>query len=269
MTDPIVRLVITGAAGRMGKALVRCSQLLPGLRVTAALDIASHPDIGKDSGILAGIGSNGVPITASLAEGTQADALIDFSHHTATPGHVNAAARAGLAAVIGTTALSDTEIATLKQAAQRIPVLFAPNMSLGMNLLFALVKQAAAILDIDYDAEIIETHHRHKKDAPSGTAIRLAEQIAAGRQRKLDEIACFGRNGLIGARPAGELGIHAVRCGDYIGEHVVRFATDGESVEFVHKATSRDTFALGALRAARWLHGKPAGFYDISDMLKI
>ena len=263
----MTNIAIIGAAGRMGCALVRGSRCSEGLTVVAALEQSGHAAIGRDAGAVAGIGEIGIAITDNLKAIEKADVAVDFSFHSAVPANMKTAARLGKAVVLGTTGLSDDEAAAVKAAAAKIPVLWAPNMSLGVNVLFAMVEKAAGVLGLDYDAEIVEVHHRHKKDAPSGTALRLGERIAAGRGQNFKDVACFGREGLAGARPQGEIGIHAVRSGDVVGEHTVSFATEGERLEFTHRASSRDAFAAGALKAARWLAGRAPGLYDMKDVL--
>jgi 4-hydroxy-tetrahydrodipicolinate reductase len=264
----MTKVAIVGAAGRMGQSLVRCSRLMPAIELVAAVEQAACPLVGKDAGLVAGIGETGVTITHDLAAAVAAaDALIDFSFHENVPATVRLASGGRKPVVIGTTGLSAEESAAVEQAARLIPVVRAPNMSLGVNLLFALVEQAARVLDLDYDVEIVEAHHRFKKDAPSGTALGLAEKVAKGRAQTLRDVAIYGREGLGGERPRGQIGIHAVRAADIIGEHTVLFAAAGERVEISHRATSRDAFAKGALHAAAWLGGKPAGLYDMQDVL--
>ena len=264
----MTRVVIAGAAGRMGHALLRCADAVEGIVVTGAIERPDHPAIGSDAGIVAGRGELGVRVTAELGPALDnADVLIDFTFHSAVPVNVAAAAERGKGAVVGTTALEPAERAVLDRAATKIPILFAPNMSLGVNLLFALVKEASRALGLDYDVEIVETHHRHKQDAPSGTALRLAEKAAEGRNQDLKSVLNGGRQGVVGARPRGQIAIHAVRAGDIVGDHSVIFANDGERVEIAHRATSRDGFAMGALRAALWIHGREAGLYDMQNML--
>lgn len=244
-TETLTRVAIIGAKGRMGQALLRCAEDFPSIRVTAAAD-------------------KGDDLAAAVA---QADAVIEFSHHTVT------AAAAGLCAagrkrlVIGTTGHTDSERAQIAAAARAIPVVFAPNFSVGVNLLFHLAAVAADILGDTFDIEIIEMHHRHKVDAPSGTARRLGEILAAARGLDCAKDVRHGREGITGARPRGEIGIHALRGGDVVGDHTVVFAADGERVEITHKASSRDTFARGALRAALWTASRPAGLYDMQDVL--
>jgi len=264
----VVKVVIIGAAGRMGRALVRCLKQHSSLQLVGAIEHGECPLIGRDAGTVAGEGECGVAISDDLPESAaEADVLIDFSLHTAVPTHVRMAADLGKGMVIGTTGLFPAEKAVLQEAAHRIPIVWAPNMSVGVNLLFALVRKAAAILGPDYDAEVTEMHHRHKKDAPSGTALRLAEKVAEGRGQDFKSVAIYGREGQTGERPAGQIGIHALRGGDIIGDHTVMFAIDGERVEFTHRATSRDTFAMGALRAAAWVKNRPPRIYDMQDVL--
>lgn len=263
----MINIAIIGAGGRMGLALIRCSGRFEDLSVSAALEQPGSPAIGKDVGILAGCGKLGITISDDPSALQSADVWIDFSFHEAVPGNVIRATEMGKAVVVGTTGLTDDEGATVKSASGKIPVVWAPNMGLGMNVLFVMVEQAARILGLDYDVEIVEVHHRLKKDAPSGTALRLAQGVAAGRDQQLDTAACFGREGLVGERPRGEIGIHAVRSGDVMGDHTVSFAAEGERIEFVHRASSRDTFAMGALKAARWVGGREPGLYDMKHVL--
>jgi 4-hydroxy-tetrahydrodipicolinate reductase len=262
------KVVIIGAAGRMGQALVRCLKHHPSLRLVGAIEHGECPLIGRDAGTVAGEGEYGVAISDDLpACAAEADVLIDFSLHTAVPAHVQVAAELGKGMVIGTTGLFPAEKAIVQDAVKRIPIVWAPNMSVGVNLLFAMVRKAAGILGPEYDVEVTEMHHRHKKDAPSGTALQLAEKVADGRRRELKDLAIYGREGQTGERPTGQIGIHALRGGDIIGDHTVMFAIDGERVEFSHRATSRDTFAMGALRAAAWVIKRPPQMYDMQDVL--
>jgi 4-hydroxy-tetrahydrodipicolinate reductase len=265
------KVVIIGAAGRMGRTLVRLLQTktVPGLQLAGAVDIWDCPERGQDAGLLAGVGAMGVNLTSDLAEVAPAcDVAIDFSSHQGASGNAARLAAWGKPLVIGATGLTAEEQLLVATAAQKIPVVFSPNMSLGVNLLFALVKAAAAALKGQgYDIEIIERHHRRKKDSPSGTALGLGEAAAAGCGWNLKQVAIHGREGMVGERPAEQIGFHAVRGGDFVGDHTVVFAADGECIELSHRATSRDTFALGALRAALWLAGKPAGLYTMQDVL--
>jgi len=268
-----VKTVITGAGGRMGKTLIRCllEEKVPGLELVGAVDLPACPVLGQDAGLHAGTQKAHIPIGSDLAEvAAQADLLIDFTHHTATVENARQCATWNTAMVIGTTGLSDDEMQMIETAASNIPIVVAPNMSLGMNLLFALVTQAAQSLkDKGYDIEIIERHHRLKKDSPSGTALGLGKAAAKGFEWDLSEVAKHGRDGLIGERPVKEIGFHAVRGGDIVGDHTVLYAADGECLELSHRATSRDTFAIGALQAAAWLPSQPAGLYSMRDVLGI
>jgi len=265
----MIKVTIVGAAGRMGQALVRCSKLMPEIQLVAAVDKASCPLCGKDAGMIAGIGDIGIVITSDLPAAVKAaDVLIDFSFHENVPATVKLAVEQKKAVVIGTTGLNPDERASVDQAAKVIPIVWAPNMSLGVNVLFALVEQAGKALGLDYDVEITEAHHRYKKDAPSGTALRLGEKVAQGRKQNFRDVAIFGREGLGGERPKGQIGIHALRAADIIGDHTVLFATEGERVEISHRATSRDAFAKGALHAGAWLAGgRKPGIYDMQDVL--
>ncbi|MBM4163150.1 MAG: 4-hydroxy-tetrahydrodipicolinate reductase [Lentisphaerae bacterium] len=258
-------IAILGAAGRMGQMLIRCAARLPELRVTGACERAGHPALGQDAGQIAGTGPLGVVLADAWP--ADSDVVIDFTFHTAVAANLASAVARRQAVVLGTTGLSDDDKQRVADAAQTIPIVFAPNFSLGVNLLLDLVRRAATVLGPAYDAEIVEMHHRLKKDAPSGTALGLAEALAAGRGVDLKDVATYGREGIVGERPRGEIGIHAVRGGDVIGDHTVLFAADGERVELTHKATSRESFANGALHAALWLPGKPAGRYSMRDVL--
>lgn len=264
-------VAIQGAGGRMGGAILRCLQAgaVPEMELCGAADRADHPGIGQDSGQWAGATANGVLLSASLADAaSNADVIIDFSFHTVTASSADSIAAWKKAWVIGTTGLTEDERSVIARAARKIPVVLAPNMSLGVNVLLALVEQAArALKGKGYDIEIIERHHNLKKDAPSGTAIALGEAAAAGYDVRLKDVARHGREGITGPRTAPEIGFHAVRAGDFVGDHTVLFATQGESIEFSHRATSRDTFALGALRAAAWVVGQEAGLYSMRDVL--
>ena len=263
----MTRLVIAGAAGRMGRTLIRYAATFEELRIVGALEKAGDPALGQDAGILAGVGPMGLIILDDPRTLPAADALIDFTFHSAAPAHAALAAERRLALILGTTGLAADEEAAVRTAAKRIPVVWAPNMSLGVNVLFALVRRAAETLGLRYDVEVTEAHHRHKKDAPSGTALRLAREVAEARGQAFDRVAVYGRKGLTGERASGEIAIHALRMGDIIGDHTVSFAVDGERLDLSHRATSRDAFAMGALRAAAWAAGRQPGLYDMQDVL--
>ena len=267
------KVAVVGAAGRMGKTLIRClqSRVIPDLKLGGAVDLWDSPDRGKDAGLAAGCGESGVPVSTDLKDVLPAcEVVVDFSAHHGTAGNAARIAEAGRALVIGTTGLTADEKKAVEQAAAHIPIVMSPNMSLGVNLLLLLVQEAAAALrGKGYDVEIIERHHRRKKDAPSGTALALGEAAATGLQWKLAQVAAHGRQGQVGERPAEQIGFHAVRGGDIVGDHTVLFAAEGECIEFSHRATSREAFAIGALRAAAWAVGRKAGLYSMRDVLGV
>lgn len=261
------RVVITGCSGRMGRALLEAIATATDLRLVAALDRPASPFIGRDAGELVG-----VPLAVKVSDDVtsavqQADVLIDFTRPEATRAHLTACRRAGVAMVIGTTGFDAEGRQSIAAAAADIPIVFAPNMSVGVNLVFKLLDIAARVLAEGYDVEIIEAHHRHKVDAPSGTALRMGEVIAQALKRDLSACAIYGREGVTGERQAQTIGFATVRGGDIVGEHTALFAGIGERVEITHRASSRMTFALGALRAARFLADKTSGLYDMQDVL--
>ena len=241
-----MKIAIVGAAGRMGQMLVKLAEADPELEISAKVDVAP----GFDSAWPAGT-----------------EAIIDFTFHAAVPANIEKAAAEGAAYVIGTPGLTPEEQARVDACAAKIPVVQAANYSLGVNLLIDLVRQAAAVLGPQYDVEIVAMHHRHKKDAPSGTALMLAHAAADGRGVKLDDVACYGREGIVGERPEGQIALHALRGGSVVGDHTVMFAGDVERVEITHKAQGREAFAAGALRAAKWAAGQKPGKYTMRDVL--
>lgn len=252
----------------MGQALVRCAGRVSGIALVGAVDRTECPAVGQDAGRVAGTPDIGVPITTDIAAvAATGDVLIDFSAREAVPATARIAARLRKGLVVGTTGLTNDEREALTRAARIVPVVWAPNMSVGMNLLFALARRAGAVLGLAYDVEIVEVHHKHKKDAPSGSALRLGAEVAAGRGQNFKRAAIYGRSGITGTRPAGQIGIHALRAGDVVGDHTVTFAIDGERIELGHRASSRDAFAMGALRAALWLKGRKPGLYDMQTVL--
>lgn len=264
----MIKTVVIGAAGRMGRRLVANIMESETLELAGAIEYAESPFLGQDAGLVAGCGNCGVTISADYAGALKgADAVINF----ATGGVVEStriALDAGCAVVIGTTALTAEEKGKLAELAkQGGRIVSAYNMSVGVNLLFKLAKEAAAILGTDYDVEIIEMHHNQKKDAPSGTAVRLAEVICEARDRDYDKDVRHGREGIVGARTKHEIGMHSMRGGDVVGDHTVVFAINGERVELTHKASSRDTFVKGALRAVEFLAEAKPGLYDMQDVL--
>ncbi len=265
----MIRLVVCGAAGRMGQRIIDLAGQDGRFQVVAALDANGHPAIGRDAGEHAGIGRLGVAIQDVTAGDPEPgfDVLVDFSLPTGTMAALDLCLRAQRAVVIGTTGHSDGQLAKIRTAGQTVPVLKAPNMSVGVNVLFRMAGQVASALGEDYDIEIVESHHRFKADAPSGTAIELLNQIcqATGRDPAAD--AVYGRHGRTGKRPGNQIGVHALRVGDTVGEHEVHFGCLGETVTLAHVAHTRDTFTRGALRAAAWIVEKPAGLYTMQDVL--
>ena len=255
-----------GAAGRMGQRLVALAREDPQLKVVAAVDRADHPQLHKDAGELAGVGAIGVPLTFDLRP-TPA-VVIDFSSPDSMRHWLKTCRDRGIAMVIGTTGLHESDHAVIDQAAADIAVLQAPNMSLGVNVLFKVAGLVAQMLGDDYDKEIVEGHHRFKKDAPSGTAMGLAEAILKAMKKDKSALV-YDRHGDDCVRKRGEVGMHALRIGDEVGRHTAYFATLGERLELTHVATSRDTFVRGALRAAKWLAGQKPGRYSMADMLGI
>lgn len=262
-----MRIAIAGSAGRMGRTLVEAVLRDPELKLAAALERPGHPLLGRDAGESIGVAS-GVAIRADF-EGAiaAADALIDFTRPDGTLAHLDACVQHGKAAVIGTTGFSDDQKGRIAQAARRVPIVMAPNMAIGVNVTFKLAEIAAGILGDAYDVEIVEAHHRHKVDAPSGTALRLGEAVARALGRDLAACAIHGRHGDTGERDPKAIGFHAIRAGDIVGEHTVMFAGSGERVEITVRSQSRATYAVGALRAAKYLRGRGAGLYDMFDVL--
>lgn len=263
------RIAVMGAAGRMGKTLIEAVQQTAGSAgLTAAVDRPDSTLVGADAGELAGLGRIGVPLSGDLAKVVdEFDVLIDFTHPTVTLKNLEVCRKAGKAMVIGTTGFSMAEKELLSEAAKDIPIVFAANYSVGVNLCLKLLDTAARVLGDDVDIEILEAHHRHKVDAPSGTALRMGEVVANALGRDLEKVAVYGREGQTGARPRETIGFATVRAGDVVGDHTVLFAADGERVEITHKASSRMTFARGAVRAAQWLEGQGSGLYDMQDVL--
>jgi 4-hydroxy-tetrahydrodipicolinate reductase len=262
----MIRVGINGACGRMGSRLVALVNEATDLELAAAVERQGCPEMGRDIGEVAGAGTLGLPLEADLTR--DVDVLIDFSKPDATIKRLWCSLERKIPMVIGTTGLSDEQLAQIDKAAESIPILISPNMSVGVNLLFGLAGEVAKTLGEDFDIEIVELHHRFKKDAPSGTALKLAQNISRALGKNLDECAVYGRKGIVGERPRGEIALHSVRGGDIVGEHHIIFSTLGERVELVHRAHTRDAFARGALRAARFIVGKPAGKYDFSNVLK-
>lgn len=264
----MMQIAVTGAAGRMGKEIIGVILSNPGLRLCGALESDQCAFLGIDAGETAGAGKAGVKITDQPDKAfKKADVIIDFTAPEASMRHLEFAVHYKKAIVIGTTGFSHGQREKIKELSAGARVLMSPNMSIGVNLLFKLVSESAMALGKDYDIEITEAHHRHKKDAPSGTAMRIAEVIAGAINRDLEKTAVYGRKGIIGERRPEEIGIFSIRAGDIVGDHTVLFGGPGERIEITHKASSRETFARGAVKAAVWLAGKPEGLYDMQDVL--
>jgi len=264
----MIKAVVTGAGGRMGRRILALLAERSDISIGGAAEQSGHPLIGHDAGEGAGIGKTGVAIRdgleACIGEG---DVVIDFSHHEASVRHLEIAAKAGKAIVIGSTGFTPTEEGKIRELAAGTRCVKAPNMSVGVNVMYKLLDMAARILGDEYDVEIVEAHHRLKKDAPSGTALKMAEVLARALGRDLEAVGTYARRGLIGERPKSEIGLQTVRAGDIVGEHTVIFGGMGERVEVIHRAHSRDNFARGAIRAALWIVNQPKGLYDMQDVL--
>jgi 4-hydroxy-tetrahydrodipicolinate reductase len=263
----IQKIAIAGSAGRMGRTLLEAVTQTGDMCVAAALDIADSPFLGKDAGELIG-SRNGVVITSDHEAALRGcNYIIDFTRPAGTLAHLKVCRAAGVKMVIGTTGFSADEKDLLRRASEDIAIVFAPNMSVGVNVTLKLLEIAARVLNEGYDIEIIEAHHRHKIDAPSGTALRMGEVIAEALGRDLQKVAVYGREGVTGERDDTTIGFSTIRAGDIVGEHTAMFAGLGERVEIVHKASSRMTFAMGALRAVRFLQDKSSGLFDMQDVL--
>jgi len=266
----VPNVAVLGISGRVGRCLVRAIRESADFTLTGALASPASASLGRDAGEVGQTGPMAVAVTADRARAlANADVAIDFTLPDALAENLDAAGRAGIPLVVGITGLDAENLAALRRFSERLPVLVAPNMSLAVNLLFALVGRAAAALPPDYDVEILEAHHRGKADAPSGTALRLGEIVAGARGGTLAEHAVHGRIGKSAGRAPGAIGFASLRAGDIVGVHEVLFAGTGETLELVHRTTDRMTFATGALAAARWLLGRPPGLYGMSDVLGI
>jgi 4-hydroxy-tetrahydrodipicolinate reductase len=264
----MTRIIVAGASGRMGSRITALAGEYPELRLTGAFERKGHGAIGKDAGFTAGISETGVKLSDRLEDIIEnSDVIIDFTTPDSTKENIRLSSKYRKAMVIGTTGFSRDDMREMEGAMVNIPCVMASNMSTGVNVLLRVLQDIAKVLGDEYDIEIIEAHHRLKKDAPSGTALKMARALADATNRSLDEVAVYARKGLVGERTKKEIGIQTIRAGDIVGEHTVIFGGLGERIEITHKASSRDTFARGALRAALWLSGKPVGFYDMQDVL--
>lgn len=264
----MTRIAVTGVGGRMGRTLIEAIHQTDGVSVGVALEHAGSSLIGADAGELAGVGRLGVKVSTDAASvAGQFDVLIDFTRPDGTLEYLEACERAGKAMVIGTTGFTEQQKQRIARAGDKIALVMAPNMSVGVNLCLKLLDMAARVLGDSVDIEIIEAHHRHKVDAPSGTALRMGEVVASALGRNLKDCAVYGREGNTGARDRATIGFETIRAGDIVGEHTVMFADVGERVEITHKASSRMTFAKGAVRAASWITQHPRGLFDMQDVL--
>ncbi|MDV2479904.1 MAG: 4-hydroxy-tetrahydrodipicolinate reductase [bacterium] len=264
----MVRAVVCGASGRMGGRVVHQVIAHPELTLAGAVERPDHPAVGQDAGVVAGAEPQGVAVVGNLAEALGgADVVLDFTHPEASIAHLNAAAEGGCAVVIGTTGFTDEQRAAIEKTGPTTRSVVAPNMSVGVNVMFKVAAELARLLGEDYDVEIVEAHHRFKKDAPSGTAVRLAEVVAEALGRDLESVGVYGRQGIIGERTDEEIAVMTLRAGDITGEHTLMFGGIGERVELIHRAHNRDNFARGAARAARWVVDQPPGLYDMQDVL--
>lgn len=264
----MIKAVVSGVAGRMGGRIITLVHESEDIELVGATEAARHPAIGRDAGEGVGLGSIGISIVDGIDNVLEkADVLIDFTHHLASMEHLKKAVEQNMAIVIGSTGFSDEEMAQIRELATRTRCVLAPNMSVGVNVVFKVLHDVARILGGDYDVEIVEAHHRFKKDAPSGTAVKMAQILASALGRDLSKVGVYGRQGLIGERSDEEIGIQTLRGGDIVGEHTVLFIGQGERIEITHRAHSRDNFARGALRAARWVVDQPNGLYDMQDIL--
>jgi 4-hydroxy-tetrahydrodipicolinate reductase len=266
----MIKVIVAGAAGRMGCRLVSLIKDSTALTLVGAIEGKGHHAIGEDAGETAGCGRTGVPISDDLsALLDRGEVVVDFSAPEATLDHLRIVAQHKRAMVIGTTGFSASELEDLKSLARQVPCVCSPNMSVGVNLIYKVISEMAKTLGDEYDIEVIEAHHRLKKDAPSGTALKIAEVLAKAVSRDLNQVGVYARKGLIGERKKKEIGIQTIRAGDIVGDHTILFGGMGERIEVTHRASSRDTFASGALRAARWVVRQPPGLYDMMDVLSL
>lgn len=264
----MIKAIVTGAAGRMGGRIISSIRNTEGIELSGALERAGNIALGKDAAIFAGGGPLGIPIMSSLEQIIgQGDVVIDFTTAEASIENIKVVSKAGKAIVIGSTGFNSAQIEEVKKRCKDIPCVLSANMSVGVNVMLKVLHDTAKILGDDYDVEIVEAHHRHKKDAPSGTAMMMARCLSDALGRNLDEVGVYARHGIIGERSKKEIGIQTLRAGDIVGDHTVLFGGVGERLEFTHRAHTRDNFAQGAVRAALWVAGKKPGLYDMQDVL--
>ena len=264
----MISVIIDGACGRMGKMITQGVVTQSDMQLVGAIEYSGHPQLGEDVGEVAGVGTIGVPISDNLSEILdEADVVVEFTAPSASIEHLRNVVDAGKTMVLATTGFTEAELAEVQELAQNIPCVMAPNMSVGVNVMLQAIQLVAKALGDDYDVEVIEAHHNQKADSPSGTALRIAEVLAEALNRNLAEVGVYGRHGMVGARPEKEIGIHAIRGGDISGDHTVLYAGAGERIEITHRAHTREAFAKGAIRAARWVVDAPKGLHDIAEVL--
>jgi len=264
----MLKAIVTGAGGKMGGRIISLIHAIDGIEMAGAVERQDHPSVGRDAGENLGLGRLGVAISDNLqACIAQGDVIIDFTSHEASLRNLEIAAAHSRAMVIGSTGFTTHELKKASEFARNVPCVLSPNMSVGVNVMFKVLAYVAGILGDDYDVEIMEAHHHLKKDAPSGTAMKMAEVVASALGRDLDKVGVFSRHGIIGERTKTEIGVQTLRAGDIVGDHTVMFGGSGERLEFIHRAHSRDNFAQGAIRAAKWIVGKQPGLYDMQDVL--
>ena len=266
----MLKVIVTGAAGRMGSRLISLIKESASLTLAGAVESKGHRAVSQDAGEVAGCGRAGILITDDLSKlMDDGEVIVDFTTPSATLRYVDLAAQHRRGIVVGTTGFASSELDDLRGFSKQIPCVLSPNMSVGVNVIYKVIAEMAKTLGEDYDIEVIEAHHRLKKDAPSGTALKMAEVLAGAVNRDLGQVGVYARKGLIGERKRGEIGIQTIRAGDIVGDHTVMFGAMGERIELTHRASSRDTFARGALRAAQWIVSQPPGLYDMLDVLNL
>jgi 4-hydroxy-tetrahydrodipicolinate reductase len=264
----MIKAIVTGAGGRMGGRIISLISADQDIRVVGAVEQKDHAHIGRDMGEDIGLGKTGIVIDGDMTTCIEkGDVIIDFTHHEASLKHLEVAVERGRAIVIGSTGFKADEIKRIRALAGNTRCVLAPNMSVGVNVMFKVLEYVAGILGDDYDVEILEAHHHLKKDAPSGTAMRMAQIIADKLSRDLEQVGVYARKGMVGERTRTEIGIQTLRAGDIVGDHMVMFGGVGERLEFIHRAHSRDNFAKGAIRAAKWVVNQRNGLYDMQDVL--
>ncbi len=261
-----IRAIVVGAAGKMGSRIIHIIKETPSIELGQAIERPDHPSIGRDIGEVVGLGKLEIPLEGKMKR-DGGDVIINFSTPSASLGSLEFAKENGLAIVIGTTGFNKEQLEKIQEVSKSVRCVLAPNMSVGMNLMFRLVQDVAKVLGSEYDIEILEAHHRLKKDSPSGTAVKLGELIANAIGRSLEQVGVYGRKGMIGERTKEEIGMQVIRAGDIVGEHTVLFGGIGERLEITHRAHSRDNFARGAVKAALWIVNQPNGLYDMQDVL--